>query len=100
MSHIEDFTKVQIVNGSVNLVTLSYYDNSKVFKGIVRRTNDNSRNRQNAARRHDPAQFEGGRYSEIHFISDTHLEWTSLNYRKEKAAAISPSRRRMVLMMY
>ena len=38
--------------------------------------------------------------SEAHFISDTLLEWTSLNYRKEKAAALSPSRRRMILMMF
>ena len=67
---------------------------------MVQRTKTNSRNRPNASRRHDPVQFDGSRNSELHFISDTHLEWTSLNYRKEKAAALSPSRRRMVLIMY
>ena len=67
---------------------------------MVRRTVSNTRGRPNAARRHDPVYIDGSRNSEAHFISDTHLEWTSLNYRKEKAAALSPSRRRMVLMMY
>ena len=67
---------------------------------MVQRSKTNSRNRPNASRRHDPVQFEGRTYSELHFISNTHLEWTSLNYRKEKAAALSPSRRRMVLIMY
>ena len=66
----------------------------------VRRSEDNSRSRPNAARRHDPVLLDGYRNSEKHFISDTHLEWTSLNYRKEKAAALSPSRKRMVLLMY
>ena len=45
-------------------------------------------------------QADGNGNSETHFISETDLEWTSLNYRKEKAARLSPSRRRMVLMMY
>ena len=78
----------------------TFYDYSDFFKGMVRRTDDNIRSRPNAARRHDPVQLDDSRNSEVHFISDTHLEWTSLNYRKEKAAALSPSRRRMVLMMY
>ena len=67
---------------------------------MVRRTENNCRLRPNASRRHDPVQFDVYLISENHFISDTHLEWISLNYRKEKAAAISPSRRRMVLMMF
>ena len=67
---------------------------------MVRRTESNTRARPNAARRHDPMQFDGSRNSEAHFISDTQLEWTSLNYRKEKAADLSPSRRRMVLIMF
>lgn len=33
-------------------------------------------------------------------MSDTPLEWVSLNYRKEKAARLSPSRRRMILVMF
>ena len=68
--------------------------------GVVRRTESNLRKRPNGAGRHDPVGSDGLRNSETHFISDTNLEWTSLNYRKEKAASISPSRRRMVLMMY
>ena len=60
----------------------------------------NHRIRPNAARRHDPVELDDHRNSEKHFISDTHLEWTSLNYRKEKTASLSPSRKRMVLMMF
>ena len=100
LSNLKEFRKVQILCGVVDLENETFYDYSDFFIGMVRRTNNNSRGRPNAARRHDPVHFDGSRNSEAHFISDTHLEWTSLNYRKEKAAALSPSRRRMVLIMY
>ena len=100
LSETDHFKKVKIIGGFVDLDTYKFYDYSGKFIAKVERTKTNSRNRPNALRRHDPVQFDGSRYSELHFISDTHLEWTSLNYRKEKAAALSPSRRRMVLIMY
>ena len=37
---------------------------------------------------------------ELHFVHDTDLEWMSLNYRKERAAQLSPSKRRMILVMF
>ena len=100
LSETADFRKVQIIIGVVDLDTDSLYDDSGNFKGKVQRTKTNSRKRPNASRRHDPVQFDARLFSEAHFISDTNLEWTSLNYRKEKAAALSPSRRRMVLIIY
>ena len=36
----------------------------------------------------------------MHFIKETDLEWLSLNYRKERAASICQSRRRMILIMF
>ena len=80
--------------------TYTVSDNHQNIIGRARRTNHNARIRPNAAGRHDPVESDDTRISEDHFISDTKLEWTSLNYRKEKAARIHPSRRRMVLMMY
>ena len=75
----DHFRKVQIVIGIVDLDTYSLYDNKENFKGKVQRSETNSKIRPNASRRHDPVQFDGSRNSELHFISDTHLEWTSLN---------------------
>ena len=36
----------------------------------------------------------------LNFINPTDLEWMSLNYRKERAAKMSLSKRRMILMMF
>ena len=84
----------------VDLHSYTLNDNSEKFKAMVRRSENNIRNRPNAANRHDPVNYKCSKNSETHFISDTDLEWTSLNYRKEKAAALSPSRRRMILIMF
>ena len=99
LSNLKGYSKVQLLLGVVDMENFTLKHHQKL-KCMVRRTENNTRNRNNAAKRHDPVQYIASRNSEMHFISDTHLEWTSLNYRKEKAAALSPSRRRMVLMMY
>ena len=36
----------------------------------------------------------------INLIHETDLEWMSLNYRKYRAAIMSPSKRRMILVMF
>ena len=36
----------------------------------------------------------------VHFITMTQLEWLSVNYRKERAARLFSSRRRMILIMF
>ena len=96
----ERFKKVKIVNGIVDLEKniMTTIQNKSMLE--IQRTKVNTRKRRNAERRHDPLDFEGSRLSDNHFISDTNLQWTSVNYRKEKFANISPSRRRMVLIMY
>ena len=43
---------------------------------------------------------ENRRISDAHFIAQEDLEWLSLNYRKERAARLSKSRRRMILIMF
>ena len=43
---------------------------------------------------------EEGRISDEHFIANEDLEWLSLNYRKERAARLSKSRKRMILIMF
>ena len=66
----------------------------------VRRTSDNKRSRPNGHVRHDPNNYgKSNENDNQKFISPTNLEWMSLNYRKEKAAKLSPSRRRMILVM-
>ena len=66
----------------------------------VRRTENNERRRPNAQRRHDPIGNEEGRVSDAHFIAHEDLEWLSLNYRKERAARLCKSRKRMILIMF
>ena len=36
----------------------------------------------------------------VHFISNTELEWLSLNYRKERATKLAASKKRMILIMF
>ena len=66
----------------------------------IRRTKDNQRNRPNAQNRHDPPSDENLFYKSLHFVNATDLEWLSLNYRKERAAKMSSSKRRMILIMF
>ena len=68
---------------------------------LVRRTPNNERNRPNARQRHDPVENDMHRQSDVHFLNnETDLEWLSLNYRKNRAAKITKSRRRMILIMF
>lgn len=66
----------------------------------IRRTKDNKRYRTNAQNRHDPPSNENLLDESFHFVNPTNLEWLSLNYRKERAAKMSPSKRRMILIMF
>ena len=100
MNQLEVFRKVELLGGIVDLTDNSYTDLKGNKLGVVKRGLKGSRKRPNAERRHDPVLMNCRTLSMDHFISDTHLEWLSLNYRKEKAARISPSRKRMVLLMY
>ena len=70
----------------------------------IRRTLDNIKKRPNGNKRHDPlgiianiATNEDEMYRFVHHID---LEWLSLNYRKVRAAKLSPSKRRMILVMF
>ena len=67
----------------------------------MRRSNDNARNRTNERLRHDPFNYDenGVIGTGQSFLNPTDLEWMSLNYRKQRAARMSPSRRRMILVM-
>ena len=60
-----------------------------------------SRLRPNRSQRHNPfATFGQKSGTALSFLSPTDLEWMSLNYRKERAAGMSPSKRRMILVMF
>ena len=67
----------------------------------MRRSIDNQRVRPNGHYRHDPAQGSSILdLNKLNFISETDLEFLSLNYRKERANKLSESRRRMILIMF
>ena len=67
----------------------------------VRRTVDNVRKRANGCKRHNPFMDDLiGSLEGTDFINPTDLEWMSLNYRKVRAAKMSPSKRRMILLMF
>ena len=75
---------------------------SKIEERVkVRRTRDNVRSRPNGHMRQDPALTEQvRRTSSVHFINATNLEWLSINYRKERAAKMSRSKRRIIFLMF
>ena len=66
----------------------------------VRRTTENTRIRPNAGNRHDHLNTGFQDSNGLSFIYKTDLEWMSLNYRKERAAKMSKSIRRMILIMF
>lgn len=98
---IEKFKESKIILGIVNLETMQMIRNTNTFDTVpVRRSIDNERKRQNGHNRHDPqVESDPGRES-LHFISNTDVEWLSINYRKERAAKLSPSKRRMILILF
>ena len=66
----------------------------------VRRTTENTKIRPNAGNRHDHSNTGLQDSNSLSFIYETDLEWMSLNYRKERAARMSKSIRRMILIMF
>ena len=96
----DTFQEAEIISGTVNFKTLLLKLNSNGKLVQVRRTLNNERRRPNAERRHNPVEEEDRRISDAHFIAQEDLEWLSLNYRKERAARLSKSRRRMILIMF
>ena len=67
----------------------------------IKRSVDNMRNRQNATNRHDPFNDQNDVQDlTVRLIFLTDLEWLSLNYRKQRAAKLSNSKRRMILLMF
>ena len=66
----------------------------------VRRSADNTRQRPNGFSRHDPFNSGNTRERAHSFINETDFEWMSLNYRKVRAAKLSSSIRRMILVMF
>lgn len=73
---------------------------NKIDKTVkIRRTKDNSRQRSNSHRRHDPFVDEISDESRLQFLNPSDLEWMSVNYRKQRAAKLSSSPRRIILVM-
>ena len=59
------------------------------------------RYRPNGSNRHDPFIFDDSEGNDdFNFTNPTDLEWMSLNYRKERAAKLSKSKRRIILIMF
>ena len=100
ISEQEAFKYVKLIFGTVNMLNMVLSDDLTKTLWQVRRAPNNERSRPNAERRHDPCNTDGLSIGEGQFISDTPLEWASLNYRKVKAAKIDPSRRRIILKMF
>ena len=100
------FRYVNILSGLVDLEACQLTISSRLQKNNeatiieVRRSRENTRKRPNPEKRHDPDVDDVFRQSSIHFISNTNFEWLSLNYRKEKAAKLSDSKRRMIILMF
>lgn len=69
-----------------------------IFK--VRRTPDNKKVRPNEQHRHNPFVEHHPHDTDTDFVNSTDLEWMSFNYRKTRAASMSPSKRRMILVMF
>ena len=67
----------------------------------VLRSKDNERKRPNGRRRHDPFEgLDGYLVNPLDFTHETDFEWLSLNWRKFRAALISLSVRRLILIMF
>ena len=59
------------------------------------------RYRPNGSNRHDLFILDDSEGNDdFNFTNPTDLEWMSLNYRKERAAKLSKSKRRIILIMF
>ena len=99
----KDLRIVELISGTVDFDKFELLQNqnelSKIIK--IRRSTDNKRKRANASIRHDPFQNTSMESFEQHsLLNPTDLEWMSLNYRKARAENLSPSKRRMILLMF
>ena len=56
--------------------------------------------RPNEHERQNPFHNETDGNLGLNFIDPTDLEWMSINYRKVRAAKLSESKRRMILIMF
>ena len=81
-------------------MTLEITEENSLNKISIRRTDDNVKVRPNAEIRHDPFNSDYTGSNGLKFINETNHEWLSLNYRKARADKMSPSKRRMVLVMF
>lgn len=100
ISGLDVYNIVETILGTVNLQTMEIMDHLTKKVNKVRRTLNNLRKRPNAHRRHDPIEDEFARGSSFFFNSKEDLEYLSLNYRKERAANICTSKRRLVIIMF
>lgn len=98
ISGLDRHKTTEILVGKVNFETFELTVEKEIIN--VRRTVDNVRSRPNGYNRHDPFLDTTRPTNEMNFISPTDLEWMSLNYRKERANNLSPSKRRMILVMF
>mgnify|MGYP001239966175 CR=1 FL=1 len=98
---MKKYVQIEIIQGNVNLQKLIMTPRDLDLEPIkVRRTQDNTRQRPNGQNRHDPFMNRISDANAMDLISSTDLEWMSLNYRKRRAAKMSPSQRRMILVMF
>ena len=91
-----------MLRGTVDFDALVYnsYDVSESNMS-VKRSENNVRKRPNGQNRHD--HFGSGLEdadNSLSLIKSTDLEWMSFNYRKQRAAKMSPSERRTILIMF
>ena len=96
----DSFKIFDTVKGKVNFETLKIEDILTKQILEVRRTPNNARKRPNAYRRHDPLDELESRISSFGFHSQEQLEFLSINYRKQRAAKICTSKRRLIIIMF
>ena len=101
VSQKKQHSESDILQGKVNFETNILHSNDEFQETIqVRRSPDNRRSRPNSQSRHDPFVQLALDSERLNFTSSTDLEWMSLNYRKQRAANISHSKRRVILGMF
>ena len=98
---VEDQKSVLLINGVVNLETFEYQSNDNSLPPVkIIRTKDNVRKRPDGHNRQDPFRDDEFDDNSTKLVNPTDLEWMSLNYRKVRAAKMSPSKRRMIIFMF
>lgn len=67
---------------------------------MVRRAPDNVRKRNNSYRRHNPTTQGCEAEDVTDLVSETKIEWMSINYRMEKISQLSDSKKRIILLLF